>query len=89
MLTYLKAYVAVYELKSFSKAAHFLYCSQPTVSINIKKLEKIKGTTLLNRQDYKNIVATPSGLIVYKRAKKLISDWEIALEEMKKMKSNR
>ncbi|MFU1892628.1 helix-turn-helix domain-containing protein, partial [Enterococcus faecium] len=40
MFEWIKTFIAVYETKNFSTAAKQLYISQPTVSLQIKKLEQ-------------------------------------------------
>ena len=60
-----KEYVyAVYEEKSFSKAAQKLYITQPALSTAIKKVEKKIGTPIFDRS------TSPIGL---RRAVKFIS----------------
>lgn len=46
----LEAFSATARFKSFSKAADFLYLSQPTVSAHIHNLEKELGGPLINRR---------------------------------------
>lgn len=39
MFKLIQSFIAVYETRSFSKAAEQLFISQPTVSVHIKQLE--------------------------------------------------
>ena len=56
-----KEYVyAVYEEKSFSKAAQKLYITQPALSTAIKKVEKKIGTPIFDRST-SPIGLTPGG----------------------------
>ena len=57
---------AVYESKSFSKAAEKLHISQPSLSAMIKKIEQQVGTSIFNRKTFP-ISLTPFG-IEYVRA---------------------
>jgi len=45
-----KSFLVVYETKNISKAAEFLYISQPAVSHNIKELEKQLGVQLFYKK---------------------------------------
>ncbi|HWO42382.1 MAG TPA: LysR family transcriptional regulator [Candidatus Eisenbacteria bacterium] len=46
----MKAFLAVAELKSFSRAAEHLHMSQPALSLQVKKLETFYRTRLLDRR---------------------------------------
>jgi DNA-binding transcriptional LysR family regulator len=48
-LDYLKTYLELVKLGSFSEAARKLSLSQPAVSFQIQKLEQDLGARLLNR----------------------------------------
>ena len=49
MFKRIQSFIAVYETRSFSKAAEQLFISQPTVSVHIKQLELQLNTTLFER----------------------------------------
>ena len=68
----LESFISVVKNNSFSYAAKELYTTQPTVSNNIKNLEKELKTTLLDRTS-KTITLTDSGKIFYKYAVELIN----------------
>lgn len=55
-----KVFLAVAECKSFSKAAEYLYVSQPAISHAIKELEESLNTTLFIRNN-KNVILTEEG----------------------------
>ncbi|MBL0712936.1 MAG: LysR family transcriptional regulator [Desulfosarcina sp.] len=61
----------VIELKSFSKAAHAVHLSQPTVSSHIKELERHFDCILIERLA-KQALPTPSGKLLYQYAKQLL-----------------
>ncbi|MDO4792672.1 MAG: selenium metabolism-associated LysR family transcriptional regulator [Filifactor alocis] len=67
----LEVFVALVELKSFSKAAKALNLSQPTVSIHIKNLEEELDTVLFVRST-RDMKITDEALLLYKEAKELI-----------------
>ncbi|HIQ24363.1 MAG TPA: LysR family transcriptional regulator [Persephonella sp.] len=82
----LKIFKTVADLKSFSKAAEVLFLTQPTVTLQIKKLENYLGVTLLKR-DKSGISLTEEGKLLYEYANKIIEDYiqmEEALSSIKK-----
>lgn len=68
----LESFISVVKHNSFSYAAKELYTTQPTVSNNIKNLEKELNTILLDRTS-KTITLTDSGKLLYKYAVELIN----------------
>ena len=60
MFEWIKTFIAVYETKNFSAAAKQLYISQPTVSLQIKKLEQHFSIVMEN-----NRLFLPKKLIFY------------------------
>ncbi|MDD6617222.1 MAG: selenium metabolism-associated LysR family transcriptional regulator [Clostridiales bacterium] len=77
----LEAFVAVSELKSFSKAAQQLYLTQPTISSHIKALEKELGTTLIKRTT-KSFVLTEQGQQFFPYARRMLELKRTALEKL-------
>lgn len=71
----LKTFVTLAELKNFTKASEALHISQPSVSLHIKNLEKEFHTELFIRSP-KHVQITPTGTILYHRAKQIISLYE-------------
>ena len=68
-----KEYVyAVYEEKSFSKAAQKLYITQPALSTAIKKVEKKIGSPIFDRST-SPIGLTPSGEVYIDAIEKLFA----------------
>ncbi len=59
--TQMKCFVALYNLRSFTKAAEILYMSQPAMSKNISALEEEVGVTLVERKKGGKIQITQSG----------------------------
>lgn len=74
-LRQLKIYVSVCNSGSFTATAKALYMTQPAVSHVIHDLEQEVGTTLLERVP-KKISLTPAGLILFEKAKHLLSAYE-------------
>jgi len=82
----LEAFVKVYELKNFSKAAHELFLSQPSISAYVSSLEKELGTQLISRST-KSLQATKAGMLFYGYAKEILSmrsKAEVALKNLTK-----
>ncbi len=79
----LEAFAAVAELKNFSLAAKQLYLSQPTVSLNIKALEKELGCSLIDRST-RSVELTESGRQLYLYAHRILELRQSALEHLSK-----
>ena len=73
----LKTFLTLCEVKNFTHTAERLSMSQPTVSLHIKNLEQEFQTTLFQRSS-KRLSITPSGEILYERAKQIIQILENA-----------
>jgi len=85
----LKIFLKVADLKSFSKAAHELYLTQPTVSQHIHSLEQHIGIPLFDRCG-KEALLTRAGEILYGYAWQIIvlhSEAEQALDHFQGKKS--
>ena len=80
----LEAYVAVYELESFSKAAKELFISQPSVSAYITSLEKELDTQLILRSA-REFNPTEAGTALYRQAKNMISIRDNALCQIREL----
>lgn len=68
----LEAYIKVYELRNFSKAAQEMFLSQPSISAYINALEKELQTQLIYRST-KEFQPSKAGKIFYEYAKELLS----------------
>lgn len=77
----LKTFVTLAELKNFTKTSEALHISQPSVSLHIKNLEKEFQTELFIRSP-KHVQITPTGNILYNRAKQIISLYEQTKEDI-------
>ncbi len=67
----LKYFVTVAELKHFGRAAEACFVSQPTLSMQLKKLEESLGTPLLERQP-RTVLLTPAGRAVLPLAQEML-----------------
>ncbi|WP_028950767.1 LysR family transcriptional regulator [Sulfurihydrogenibium subterraneum] len=70
----LKIFKTVADLKSFSKAAEILFLSQPTITLQIKKIENYLGITLFQRKK-NQLELTEEGKILYRYASKILDDY--------------
>lgn len=70
--TQLKYFNAICTYKTVSAAAEFLFVSQPTISSAIKDLEEEFGVILFKRQ-YRSMVLTQEGELLYDMSRDLIS----------------
>ena len=77
----LEVFVAVSELKSFSKAAEYLYLSQSTVSSHLRNLEKELQKELVIRST-KNISLTEDGAKFLFYARRILDTKKAALDEL-------
>jgi len=77
----LRYFLTVAELGSFSKAAACCHISQPSLSIQIQKLESEVGKQLLERTRRK-IAPTEPGRILLGRAKRILAQLELAKREI-------
>lgn len=81
----LETFVAIAKFKSFSKAADYLFLTQPTISNHIQNLENQLGTILINRTN-KKVTLTKAGEILYAHALDILNKREIALFNLEQFK---
>jgi LysR family transcriptional regulator, transcriptional activator of the cysJI operon len=81
LLEELKTFVAVVEIKNFTRAGESLNISQPTVSLHIKHLEDELKTSLLVRAN-KEFHITQAGELLYERAQQLLNLAEQTKEDI-------
>lgn len=85
----LKAFMAVVEHGSFTKAASETFVSQPSLSKSIKKLEDNLHVELLNRST-RHVDLTDAGNIVYQQGQKImrsVYDLHILLDDLVNIKT--
>lgn len=63
----------VAELRHFGRAAEACHVSQPTLSMQIKKLEETLGVRLFERSN-KQVILTPSGVLMVERARRILQE---------------
>jgi LysR family carnitine catabolism transcriptional activator len=77
----LYAFVALDDLKHFTRAAERCHTSQSAFSVMIQKLETAAGTRLFER-DTRNVTLTPEGELFAEVARSLIAEIESAFDDM-------
>lgn len=68
MFTLFETFLAVYETKSFTRAADHLYVSQSTITVRIKKLELELKAKLFIRGQNQEVIPTEAANIFYGQA---------------------
>ncbi|SEU10441.1 LysR family transcriptional regulator [Paenibacillus sp. NFR01] len=77
----LRTFVVLAESQNFTKASELLHISQPSVSLHIKNLESEFQAQLFLRSP-KFVQITPSGELLYQRAKQILLLYDQAKEEL-------
>lgn len=72
MFEWIKTFIAVYETKNFSTAAKQLYISQPTVSLQIKKLEQHFSIKLFYRNGKQSVIPTKEADFYIQKCSRLL-----------------
>lgn len=72
MFEWIKTFIAVYETKNFSAAAKQLYISQPTVSLQIKKLEQHFSIKLFYRNGKQSVIPTKKLIFYIQKCSRLL-----------------
>lgn len=80
-LVQMKDFIAVYELRSLSKAADLLHKTQPAISHSLVKLEEKLNTQLVNRERGKHIDFTEEGHRFYQDISPLIDKLLLKIDE--------
>lgn len=81
----LRVFVEVVRQGGFSRAAHRLHASQPTVSKAVQQLEEELGTRLLDRIG-RRIRVTTAGELVYRRAVPLLAQSDDLVAELAELR---
>lgn len=68
MFSLFETFIVVYETKSFTLAGKYLFISQPTVTVRIKKLEEELKSTLFLRGKHQEIIPTEAAILFYPKA---------------------
>lgn len=77
-LTQLTYFVAVADVRSFTRAASTIGVAQPTLSRQLRALEDEMGATLVDRGGRDGLVLTPAGEAMLPLARRMLADAETA-----------
>lgn len=80
----IQAFVVLAKCQSFAEASHKLHVSQPALSSAIKKMEEQLGGALFSRST-RSVKLTPEGTSFLPVARRLLADWENALDDVKQL----
>lgn len=78
------AFIYAAESATFADAAEKLHITQPALSSAIKKMEQQIGGPLFNRTT-RRVELTPEGKIFLPNAKRLVADWDEAIQDMQNL----
>lgn len=84
-LRQIRAFVAVAETESFTRAAERLFLTQSAVSHSLRGLEDQLGTKLLERRG-KKIAITQDGIVFLRRCRRVLAELEMAARELDALK---
>jgi DNA-binding transcriptional LysR family regulator len=87
-LRQLRAFVAVAESSSFSRAADLLALTQPAVSRNVTELELLLGVQLLHRTT-REVELTEAGRLLYGNVTRVLEDLDACLLEVQGLATQR
>ena len=83
-LRHLRYFLAVYDELHFGRAAQKLHIAQPPLSHAIRKIESELGTQLLERTS-RTVKATPAGRIFAEEARKVLTSFDFAVAETRRV----
>ncbi|WP_372738434.1 LysR family transcriptional regulator [Neptunomonas sp.] len=82
-LQQLRLFLAAAESESFTRGAERAFVSQPALSASISKLEAEMGVKLFTRNK-RNVVLTPAGRMLLKRAEVIVDECSRAKDELRR-----
>lgn len=77
----MRAFLSVAQCRSFAEASELLHMTQPALSVAIRNLEEAVGGRLFARTT-RSVELTPEGRGFYPVARRLLSDWDQALDDL-------
>lgn len=80
-IKHLRAFLSVARNRSFTRAAIELHLSQPSLTMIVRQLEDIVGTSLFERTT-RTIVLTPEGSDFVPTAERLVYDFDLAMQDI-------
>lgn len=89
MFKHLETFFAVFEGRSFTKAAEKLFISQPTVSVHIRQLENELHMKLFERNGRSEIIPTANGERLYHRLLDMQTEWRKVIFDISQQQSEK
>lgn len=83
-LNQIEAFIAIVQMKSFTRATHILHLSQPAISRRISLLEQELGATLFERV-HKGIILTEAGETFLPYAQRILASVQDGLEAVRSL----
>lgn len=80
-------FLRAYELRNFTEVAHALYLSQPTVSVQLKKLEEELLVPLFIREGPKEVIPTKEADFLYGQLLSLRDEWVYTTEQLQNIQT--
>jgi LysR family carnitine catabolism transcriptional activator len=81
-IKHLRAFRSVARFSSFTRAAEQLHMSQPALTMTIRQLESSLGISLFDRTT-RSVILTPEGTDFLPLAERLVSDFDLAIQDMR------
>ncbi len=87
-LRQLECFVTLAEVCNFSQAAKSLYMSQPTLSAQIKTLEKQLGKQLFLRSGRTGVTLTQEGVLLLNTSREVLREIRHAVARIERLQSH-
>lgn len=84
----LRAFIYLYQLRSFTKAARQIHLSQPELSKRIRRMEEELNIKLVNTSNRRHLKITPAGELVYRHASQIMAQFQGMMNELDKLRSS-
>lgn len=84
----LRAFIYLYQLRSFTKAARQFHLSQPELSKRIRRMEDELNIQLVDTSNRRHLKITPAGELVYHHASQIMAQFQGMMSELDKLCSS-
>ncbi|WP_210486271.1 LysR family transcriptional regulator [Microvirga antarctica] len=81
-IKHLRAFLRLAHHRSFTRAAMDLHMSQPSLTMTIRQLEDIIGSSLFDRTT-RNVILTPEGQDFVPIAERVVGDFDLAIQNIR------
>jgi LysR family carnitine catabolism transcriptional activator len=87
-IKHLRAFLAVAHYSSFTRAALSIHLSQPSLTMAIRQLEDVVGSSLFDRTT-RSVILTPEGSDFLPIAERLVGDFDIVIQDVQQSATRR